>query len=48
MAKAHGAAKTGSNLGRSWRASWVCGLGQVDRARSYDESLDESCREGVT
>jgi hypothetical protein len=26
------------NLGRSWRASWVCGEGRVDRAGFYDES----------
>ena len=48
MAKAHGAAKTSNNLGRSWRASWVCGEGRVDRAGFYDESLDESCQGDVT
>jgi hypothetical protein len=30
VAKAHGAAKTGNNLGRSWHASWVSGEGQVN------------------
>jgi hypothetical protein len=48
VAKAHGAAKTGNNLGRSWRASWVSGEGRVNRAGSYDESLDESYRGGAT
>ena len=48
MAKAHGAFKTGDNLGRSWHVSWVCGEGRVDRAGSYDESLDEPCQGGVT
>ena len=42
MAKARGAAKTGNNLGRSWRASWVCGEGRVDWIGFYDESLEES------
>ena len=45
---AHGAAKTDNNLWRSWHASWVCGEGRVDRAISYDESLDESCQGGAT
>ena len=44
MDKALGTNETGNNLGRSWRAFWVCGEGGVDRAGSYDESLDESCR----
>ena len=48
MAKAHGAAKTGDNLGRSWRVSWVCGEGCVDRIGFYDESLDKSCQGDVT
>ena len=43
MAKAHGAAKTGDNLGRSWHVSSMCGEGCVDRRGFYDESLDESC-----
>jgi hypothetical protein len=31
------------NLGRSWRASWVCGEGQVERAGSTMSHEDESC-----
>ena len=41
MAKAHGAAKTGDNLGRSWLVFWVCDEGQVDRTGFYDESLGQ-------
>ena len=48
MAKAHGAAKTSNNLGRSWHASWVCGESRVNRAGFYDESLDESCQWDAT
>jgi hypothetical protein len=32
------------NMGRSWRVSWVCGEGRVNRAGFYDESWDKSCR----
>ena len=35
MAKAHGATKTGDNLGRSWRVSLVCGEGLVDQIGFY-------------
>ena len=41
MAEAHGATKTCDNLGRSWRVSWVCGEGRVDRIGPYDESLGQ-------
>jgi len=48
VAKAHGAAKTGDNLGRSWHVSSMCGEGCVDRRGFYDESLEESCQGDVT
>ena len=41
MAKAHGAAKTGDNLGRSWCVSWVCDEGRVDWTGFYDKSLGQ-------
>jgi hypothetical protein len=30
--------------GRSWRESWVCGEGRVDRAGSTTSREDKSCR----
>jgi hypothetical protein len=32
------------NLGRTWRASWVCGEGRVDRAGSTTSREDKSYR----
>jgi hypothetical protein len=32
------------NLGRSWRESWVCGEGRVDRAGSMTSLKDKSSR----
>ena len=32
------------DLGRSWRVSWVCGEGRVDRAGFTTSLGDKSCR----
>ena len=44
MAKAHGAAKTGDNLGRSWRVSWVCGEVELTRQDSMMSLLTSLAR----
>jgi hypothetical protein len=35
------------NLGRSWRASWLCSEGRVDRAGSMTSHEDESCQRAL-
>jgi hypothetical protein len=35
------------NMGRSWRESWVCGEGRVDRAGPTTSREDESCRRAL-
>jgi hypothetical protein len=49
--KAQGANNLVMNLGRSWRASWVCGEGRVDQAghmTSHGTSLARGCYLGIS